>query len=39
MPAPEYRFRTEWRVTATVEEVAGVLSDLRELGRWWPSVY
>ena len=39
MPAPEYRFRTEWRVAATVEEVAGVLSDVRELGRWWPSVY
>ena len=23
----------------TVEEVAGVLSDVRELGRWWPAVY
>jgi len=39
MPAPEYRFRTEWRVAGTVEEVAAVLSDVRELGRWWPSVY
>jgi len=39
MPAPEYRFRTEWRVAGTVEEVARVLSDVRELGRWWPSVY
>jgi hypothetical protein len=39
MPAPEYRFRTEWRVAGTVEEVAGVLADVRELGRWWPSVY
>lgn len=39
MPAPEYRFRTEWRVAGTVEEVAGVLSDVRELARWWPSVY
>ena len=39
MPAPEYRFRTEWRVAGTVEEVAGVLSEVRELGRWWPSVY
>jgi hypothetical protein len=39
MPAPEYRFRTEWRVAATIEEVAGVLADVRELGRWWPSVY
>ena len=39
MPAPEYRFGTEWRVAGTVEEVARVLSDVRELGRWWPSVY
>jgi hypothetical protein len=39
MPAPEYRFRTDWRVAGTVEEVAGVLADVRELGRWWPSVY
>lgn len=39
MPAPEYRFRTEWRIAGTVEEVAGVLSEVRELGRWWPSVY
>lgn len=39
MPAPEYRFRTEWRVAGTVEEVAAVLSEVRELGRWWPSVY
>jgi hypothetical protein len=39
MPAPEYRFRTEWRVAGTVEEVAGVLADARELARWWPSVY
>ena len=39
MPAPEYRFRSEWRVAGTVEEVAAVLSEVRELGRWWPSVY
>jgi hypothetical protein len=39
MPGPEYRFRTEWRVTGTLEEVAGILSDVRDLGRWWPSVY
>ena len=39
MSAPEYRFRTEWRVAGTVEEVAGVLSEVRELPRWWPSVY
>lgn len=39
MPAPEYRFLTEWRVAGTVEEVAAVLADVRELERWWPSVY
>jgi hypothetical protein len=39
MPAPEYCFRTEWRVTGTVEEVAAVLADVRDLARWWPSVY
>jgi len=39
MPVPEYRFLTEWRVTGTVEEVAAVLADVRDLARWWPSVY
>jgi hypothetical protein len=39
MPAPEYRFRTEWRVVGTSREVADVLADVRELPRWWPSVY
>jgi hypothetical protein len=39
MAAPAYRFRTRWRVLGTVEEVADVLGDLRELPRWWPAVY
>ncbi|HEY3204857.1 MAG TPA: SRPBCC family protein [Thermoanaerobaculia bacterium] len=39
MAAPEYRFLTHWRVIGTVEEVADLLGDARELPRWWPSVY
>ncbi len=39
MGAPEYRFRTRWRVFGTLEEVAAVLGDVSELARWWPSVY
>lgn len=39
MIAPEYRFVSRWRVLGTVEEVAAVLADLRELARWWPSVF
>lgn len=39
MAAPEYRFRTQWRVLGTVCEVADVLGEVRELPRWWPSVY
>lgn len=39
MGAPEYRLVSEWRVLGTVEEVADVLEDVRELSRWWPSVY
>jgi hypothetical protein len=35
----EYAFLTRWRVTGTVEEVAGVLGDTEGLKRWWPSVY
>jgi hypothetical protein len=36
---PAYRFRTEWRVTGTLDEVRAVLSDSASLTRWWPSVY
>ncbi|OMQ13975.1 polyketide cyclase, partial [Modestobacter sp. VKM Ac-2676] len=37
--APAYRFRTVWRVTATIAEVRAVLSDSASLPRWWPAVY
>jgi carbon monoxide dehydrogenase subunit G len=37
--APEYSFRTEWRVLGTMQEVFEVLEDPVELPRWWPSVY
>jgi len=39
MTAPEHRFVTRWSVLGTVEEVAAVFADLRELARWWPSVF
>ncbi len=39
MTAPEYRFLSEWSVLGTVHEVSDVLSDTRELPRWWPSTY
>jgi hypothetical protein len=39
MPAPEYRFLTRWRVLGTPEEAFAILSDARELPRWWPAVY
>ncbi|MEP6993393.1 MAG: SRPBCC family protein [Acidobacteriota bacterium] len=37
--APEYRFLSHWRVLGTVQEVADLMADARELPRWWPSVY
>ena len=37
--APEFRFLSQWRVLGTVGDVAGVLGDVREFARWWPSVY
>ena len=36
---PEFRFLSQWRLLGTVEDVAGVLGDVREFARWWPSVY
>jgi hypothetical protein len=39
MAAPEYRFLTRWRVLGSPEEVFAILSDARELPRWWPAVY
>ena len=35
----DYEFVTVWRAPGTVAEVRNVLSDGRELPRWWPSVY
>ena len=37
--APEFRFLSQWRVLGTVGDVSGVLGDVREFARWWPSVY
>jgi len=39
MSAPEYRFLTRWRVLGTPEETFAILSDAKELPRWWPAVY
>lgn len=39
MSAPEFDFRSQWHVLGTAEEVAAILGDVREFGRWWPSVY
>jgi hypothetical protein len=36
---PTYRFRTVWRLRATIAEVQAVLSDAAGLPRWWPAVY
>jgi hypothetical protein len=35
----EYHFTTNWRLDATLEEIAAVLSDPTDLPRWWPAVY
>jgi hypothetical protein len=39
MDAREFRFRSQWRLLGTVEEVSAILGDVREFARWWPSVY
>ena len=39
MPANEYAFLTEWRVTAPVELVYDILKDGKDYVRWWPDVY
>lgn len=31
-----YRFRTQWHVAGTVDEVAAVFLDTTSLQRWWP---
>lgn len=35
----DYHFITTWRMTSTVEEIAEVIGNARDLVRWWPSVY
>jgi hypothetical protein len=37
--ANDYAFVTTWRLPATREEIADILSDAAGLGRWWPAVY
>lgn len=39
MASNDYHFITRWRVKASVEEVAEILTDASGLVRWWPSVY
>jgi glyoxylase-like metal-dependent hydrolase (beta-lactamase superfamily II) len=39
MALNDYHFITRWRVPGTVEEVATILADARDLVRWWPAVY
>jgi hypothetical protein len=39
VPDNDYHFVTRWRVPGTVQEVADILFDAADLGRWWPSVY
>ena len=39
MPANEYRFETRWRVEAPPEVVTEILTDAKDLPRWWPAVY
>lgn len=35
----QYHFETNWRVRGTETEVFEILDDVKELPRWWPSVY
>jgi hypothetical protein len=39
MASNDYHFVTVWRIRATVDEIAQILSDAEALARWWPSVY
>jgi len=39
MTPSSYEFLTQWRFSATAEEVSEVLKDIASLPRWWPSVY
>ena len=35
----QYRFLTQWRLKAGIDEVSEILDDPLGLARWWPSVY
>jgi len=39
LSSSDYHFVTRWRVESTVDEVYDVLSEPRDLVRWWPAVY
>ena len=39
MASNDYHFITEWRVPGSIEEISQILVDVRDLTRWWPSVY
>jgi len=39
MPANEYSFLTEWRVTAPQELVYEILKEGKDYPQWWPEVY
>lgn len=39
MASNDYHFVTHWRVEASIEEVWRLISDARDMPRWWPSVY
>src|SRR6266567_2722196 len=39
MATNDFSFVTNWRLEATREEIAEILSKPSDLARWWPSVY
>jgi hypothetical protein len=39
MTRARYHFVTTWRVIGPIELAADILSDARDLPRWWPAVY
>jgi len=39
MQSDHYHFVTNWKIEATLDQVAGILRDPTDWPRWWPSVY
>jgi hypothetical protein len=39
MASSDYHFITHWRVRGSVQEIAEVIANAKDLTRWWPSVY